>query len=87
MLEPYDDDPTNAGLLRHSPAAFAEATRLWGECGYQVNTHAIGDYGNRLTLDVYEELFAIRPDLRELRFRIEHAQVLKKKKKKTRIIF
>ena len=48
--------------------------------GIQVQTHAIGDRGNRLVLDLYEEVFkAVPPDerkVREPRWRIEHAQVI-----------
>src|SRR5262249_35935275 len=48
--------------------------------GLQVETHAIGDRGNRLVLDYYEKTFATVPlaDRKEPepRWRIEHAQVL-----------
>ena len=48
--------------------------------GIQVETHAIGDRGNRLMLDLYERAFAAVPvphrAVAEPRWRIEHAQVL-----------
>jgi predicted amidohydrolase YtcJ len=43
--------------------------------GFQVNTHAIGDRGNRLVLDAYEAALRERPTP-DHRFRVEHAQVL-----------
>jgi predicted amidohydrolase YtcJ len=51
------------------------------ERGVQVETHAIGDNGNRLTLDFYERAFrqvpaASRPGADPLRWRIEHAQIV-----------
>jgi len=42
------------------------------KAGFQVNSHAIGDRGNRLLLDI----FAKYPRYRYLRNRIEHAQVI-----------
>ena len=38
----------------------------------QLNTHAIGDRGNREVLDIYEDLLGSRPD-EDLRWRVEHA--------------
>jgi predicted amidohydrolase YtcJ len=40
-----------------------------------VNTHAIGDRGNRLVLDSYEAVFKANPTA-DHRFRVEHAQIL-----------
>jgi predicted amidohydrolase YtcJ len=48
--------------------------------GVQIATHAIGDRGNKLVLDWYEEAFAkVPPEERKVanpRWRIEHAQIL-----------
>jgi predicted amidohydrolase YtcJ len=45
--------------------------------GFQVNTHAIGDRGNREILDLYERAFQEGGvDGSDLRWRIEHAQHL-----------
>jgi hypothetical protein len=44
--------------------------------GFQMGTHAIGDRANRLVLDVYERALAEHPEVRDHRFRIEHAQIL-----------
>jgi len=46
------------------------------EHDFQLCVHAIGDRGNRETLDLYERLFRERGDGRERRWRIEHAQHL-----------
>ncbi len=72
LLEDYSDDPGNRGLLMHTPEAFTEDVRAALACGYQVNTHAIGDRGNRVTLDGYEAA-GVAPGERH---RIEHAQVV-----------
>jgi hypothetical protein len=39
--------------------------------------HIIGDRGIAIFLDAYEEVLARRPSLRELRIRIEHAQLIR----------
>jgi predicted amidohydrolase YtcJ len=75
LLEPYTDDPGNKGLLQRSRPELTKWTRDAVQNGFQVCTHAIGDAGNRLTIDVYEEVLneMPRPDHR---LRIEHAQVM-----------
>lgn len=80
LLEPYSDAPESRGLLIHAEDAllpfFITALRQ----GIQIVTHAIGDRGNRVTLDLYEKAFASVPPaerrVAEPRWRIEHAQVL-----------
>jgi predicted amidohydrolase YtcJ len=52
------------------------AARIAMGNGFQFAVHAIGDRGNRETLDLYERVFAARPDSRFFRWRIEHAQHL-----------
>jgi hypothetical protein len=45
--------------------------------GFQVCTHAIGDRGNNIALNAYEEALRQNPSrVRDARLRIEHAQVL-----------
>jgi hypothetical protein len=46
------------------------------KAGFQVGIHAIGDAGNRETLDFIESVLAQKPEGRALRHRIEHAQVV-----------
>jgi len=70
--KPYSDRHDTRGLLLHS-AVDAEAISLNAmKAGFQVNTHAIGDRGNRLMLDI----FAKYPKYQTLRNRMEHAQIV-----------
>ncbi|MCZ8204062.1 amidohydrolase [Gemmatimonas sp.] len=75
LLEPYSDDPNNSGLLLSAPAHIQEVAERGLAAGFQVNTHAIGDRGNRVVLDAYERAFAQVPRA-DHRFRVEHAQIL-----------
>lgn len=75
LLDPYSDDAKNNGLLVSDPK-FIEAIAVKAlKAGFQVNTHAIGDRGNRVTLDAYEAALKQVP-VADHRFRIEHAQIL-----------
>ncbi|MCG8469856.1 MAG: amidohydrolase [Gemmatimonadetes bacterium] len=74
LLQPYADMPSSTGLATNPPEAIERVARLAIDHGYQVNTHAIGDRGNREVLDLYERTFADNPDQTDLRWRIEHAQ-------------
>jgi predicted amidohydrolase YtcJ len=76
LLEPYDDDPGNSGLPVTPAETILEASRYGLAHGFQVNTHAIGDRANRLVLDAYEKAFGEHPEVKQPRFRIEHAQIL-----------
>ena len=75
LLEPYSDDPKNSGLLVSAPAHIQDVATRALKAGFQVNTHAIGDRGNRLVLDAYEAALKAVPTA-DHRFRIEHAQIL-----------
>jgi len=79
---PYADAPSTSGLLLMSVEDAAPLFEKALRDGVQIATHAIGDRGNRLVLDWYEEAFAKVPaDERKIanpRWRIEHAQVLNK---------
>jgi predicted amidohydrolase YtcJ len=79
LLKPYSDAASD-GLLRNEPAALADWYARALKAGIQVETHAIGDRGNRIVLDLYEQAFAAVPQaerkLAAPRWRIEHAQVL-----------
>jgi predicted amidohydrolase YtcJ len=80
LLEPYSDAPTTSGFFTTKEDAllpmFIEALRQ----GIQVETHAIGDRGNRTILDLYEKAFKAVPTeqrkVREPRWRVEHAQIV-----------
>ena len=75
LLEPYADY-ASSGLLMNSAENLrpflAEALRR----GIQIQTHAIGDRGNRLMLDLYAEAFGAAHPVSSPRWRIEHAQII-----------
>jgi len=75
MLEPYSDDPTNRGLLLVDPAFIENVARRALFRGFQLNVHAIGDRGNRVTLDAFETALKAVPRA-DHRFRVEHAQII-----------
>ena len=76
LLEPYADLPASTGLNTESVEEMRAAAKFAIENGFQLATHAIGDRGNRETLNVYEEAFKAHPDKTDLRWRVEHAQHL-----------
>jgi predicted amidohydrolase YtcJ len=76
LLEPYADLPASTGLNTESIEEMKATAKFAIENGFQLATHAIGDRGNRETLDVYEEAMKAHPDKTGLRWRIEHAQHL-----------
>jgi predicted amidohydrolase YtcJ len=75
LLAPYSDDSLNTGLLVTPPAHLEKVAEIGLRSGFQVNTHAIGDRGNRIALDAFESALKAVPRA-DHRFRIEHAQVL-----------
>jgi len=75
LLEPYTDRPGHRGKLQVEPVAFADLCSKAMKAGWQLATHAIGDRGNRVTLDAYSAAYQ-RYRKRNHRFRIEHAQIL-----------
>jgi predicted amidohydrolase YtcJ len=80
LLAPYSDSPSSTGLLINQPDTLAPILRQALKSGIQIETHAIGDRGNRIMLDLYEQAFAAVPvkerKVAEPRWRIEHAQVI-----------
>ncbi len=75
LLEDYADDPGNRGLAVTPREHLTEVARRAAAAGFQVCTHAIGEGGNHLMLDIYEEVLG-ETALQDARWRIEHAQVL-----------
>jgi len=73
LLADYSDDPPNKGLLIETQETLTMLAKRAVECGLQVNIHAIGDRGNRVTLDVLE---AAAQSYNPGRHRIEHSQVI-----------
>ena len=79
LLQPYSDAETSGLLLSKKDQVMPMLVEAL-ERGIQMNTHAIGDRGNRLLLDWYEEAMHLVPaDLRaieEPRWRDEHTQIV-----------
>lgn len=73
LLAGYSDDPNNTGLLIESQETLTKHSKRAIGCGLQVNIHAIGDRGNRVTLDVLQ---AADIAAKTSRHRIEHSQVV-----------
>ena len=77
MIDPYSDDPHNHGLLVSPPDELERLAAMALENNYQVCTHAIGDRGNRIILDIYEKLLTGKSaEGAAARFRVEHAQIV-----------
>lgn len=75
LLEDFADDAGNSGLLFMPPEDLESQIDKALACGFQVGVHAIGDRGNRVTLDAFEAVIQRYPD-NPGRQRIEHAQTL-----------
>ena len=75
LLEPYSDDPNNSGLLKSTQEHIRDVAERGLKAGFQINSHAIGDRGNRVVVDAYEQALKTVPSV-DHRFRVEHAQIL-----------
>jgi len=73
LLEPYSDNKNNCGLILISVEEFKDLAHRCYDAGFQLCTHAIGDRGNRMVLDVYSETVK---ESKNHRWRIEHAQMV-----------
>jgi predicted amidohydrolase YtcJ len=80
LLAPYSDSPASTGLLVNTEEKLFPILTQALRRGIQIETHSIGDRGNRIMLDLYERAFAAVPAsqraVAEPRWRIEHAQIL-----------
>lgn len=76
LLEPYTDRPDFYGMATLSMDTVLATSRKGLKAGFQVCSHAIGDRANREILDRYEMAMNENPDVKDTRFRIEHAQHL-----------
>jgi len=75
LLAPYSDDPKNSGLARYEQETLNKMAAERANAGFQIGFHAIGDRGARMALDAFA--FAEKQSGRtDLRFRMEHAQVI-----------
>ena len=76
LLEPYNDKP---GFVGQNTTSVEEVNKIANLClqkKMQLCVHAIGDRGNREVLDIIEKLSEKSPEIKELRWRMEHAQHL-----------
>ncbi len=81
FFEPYQDAPNTQGLAGDEmfpEGAMLERVRRADRAGLQVMIHAIGDRANDSILSIYEQVAHENGD-RDRRFRIEHAQHLRRR--------
>lgn len=76
MFEPFADAPGQSGLPQYSEQEFYELIDRAYAHGFQVGTHAIGDKGVNWVLNAVEKAEK-KYGQKNLRYRIEHAQVIK----------
>ena len=74
LLQPYTDKPGWRGFLLASQSHFDQVARMLAGTDFQMCTHAIGDSGNRIVLQLYNRVLGAKKNDR--RWRIEHAQVV-----------
>ena len=76
LLEPYADLPRSYGLNVVSIEEIEASAQLAMQHDYQLAIQGIGDRAVRELLNIYEAEFAKHPEKKDLRWRIEHAQVI-----------
>ena len=80
LLQPYSDKPDTSGFLTIKEEVLVPFLEEALRKGVQVETHAIGDWGNRFILNSYEKAFKAVPvsqrNIRAPRWRIEHSQIV-----------
>lgn len=76
LLEPYTDMPRTSGFNVTPVEDIRRSAELAIEHGFQMEIQGIGDRAARELLDIYEENFDANPEKSDLRWRIEHCQVI-----------
>ncbi len=76
LLEPYTDLPRSHGLNVVPIEEIEYSARLAIENDYQLAIQGIGDRAYRELLNIYAAEFEKNPEKSDLRWRIEHAQVI-----------
>ncbi|MDY0232170.1 MAG: amidohydrolase, partial [Candidatus Saccharicenans sp.] len=76
MFEPFEDDPSTSGLAQYPEEKFYELLEKAYAHDYQVGVHAIGDKGVNWVLNAVDRARE-RHGYKDLRFRVEHAQIIK----------
>lgn len=76
FFEPFSNQPNNRGLLSdemHPVSLMQDRMMRADAAGLQICSHAIGDQGISIILDIYSEIVKAHGES-DRRFRIEHAQ-------------
>ncbi len=76
LFADYSDRPGHRGVSGDQYGFDRQLVAEMMKGGFQVAIHAIGDAGNRETLEFIESVIAQRPEVKNNRNRIEHAQVI-----------
>ena len=76
LIEPYSDKPGFKGQNTTDIYEVKKIADIAMKNDMQFCVHAIGDRANRVVLDIYEGLMAQQKEQKDLRWRIEHAQVV-----------
>jgi len=80
LLQPYADKPETSGFLTIKEADLQPVLQEALRKGIQIETHAIGDLGNRFILDQYEKAMSAVPKaqwkIASPRWRVEHSQIV-----------
>jgi predicted amidohydrolase YtcJ len=75
FLEPYTDMPSTKGALFWEPERYKAAVLELDKRGFQIYSHAIGDYAVRTALDAYESAEQTNHS-KDHRDRIEHIETI-----------
>ncbi|SDA05261.1 BZ3501_MvSof-1269-A2-R1_Chr12-1g03245 [Microbotryum saponariae] len=76
MKEDYSDRKGEKGILISPEEEIGPLVKKWIDKGFQVNSHVIGDHAAEIILDAYEKHTPAGVSPKELRLRLEHAQIL-----------
>ena len=76
MIDDYSDMPGHRGTSGSDYGFDQELVARMINAGFQAEVHAIGDAGNRETLDFFEAVLSDYPQGRSQRHKIVHAQVV-----------
>ncbi len=76
LLEPYTDMPRTSGFNVTPVEDIRRSAELAINHGFQMAIQGIGDRATRELLNIYEKEFTENPDKTDLRWRIEHCQVI-----------
>ena len=76
LIDDYSDRPGHRGTSGSEYGFDQDLVARMIAAGFQAEVHAIGDAGNRESLDFYERVLTEHPETRTLRHKIVHAQVV-----------